>query len=750
MQAGKAKHDYKVHDAYMLRVPSLPLEVLKEISETDDIQGLLREYYTSPLLSEALFLASPDLHRLAASWFEGDRKQVRDPDKLRNTLMKYLIRMASRCTPFGLFAGISSGIFSHETNIQISPPSQHHLHVRPDMQYLCSIAERLNGDQKIREKLKLYPNTSLAKIGDEYRFIEYFTDQHGIRKYQLQKTPVTHELEEILNASQQGAEPKLLSEAIAVNGVHIKEASAYVSALIDNQVLVSSLEPVVSGSSYLNDLLGQFRHHNNGNSMILQLNDLDRQCDTLNGNCETDRMAAYNVMLDSARESGLNFREGSLIQADLKMTFASNTLSREIQDDLHNVLPVLMKLSRTNRRSLLDDFREAFTKRYEMREVPLNLALDTEAGPGYLPDSHSSNASSLLEGLIIPRELSTVQKISLEHIDRMLNRRLHEALITGEHIIEITDADIQVMPESKNVFPISFSALVKILGAWDNDPGKTLIQLNSVGGSGAANLSGRFCYLDDRLRTTIQEITRIEQEVMGDEILAEIVHLPQQRTGNILMRPVLRDYEIPYLARAAVDQDFSLPLDDLMVSVRHNKVVLRSKKLNKYILPRLSNAHNFSMGSLPVYRFLCDLQTQGICPHLSFSWGEFANESIYLPRVIYKNFILHTARWNLFEKEIKMITDTKESDKLMPTIHKLRKKYHIPREVVLSAGDNELWIDLGNLNCVRLLQQEIKGLKLAVLHEFLFRPDQDIVKGEDGPYANECVFFFHKNPATER
>src|SRR4029078_12745413 len=112
------------------------------------------------------------------------------------------------------------------------------------------------------------------------------------------------------------------------------------------------------------------------------------------------------------------------------------------------------------------------------------------------------------------------------------------------------------------------------------------------------------------LSTKEKECLREEEAHDADKIYAEVIHLPEARTGNVLMRPQLRKHEIVYMGNGSVPFAQQIMLADLLVSVRNNSVVLRSKKFNKEIIPRLSTAHNFGSGSLPVYKFLCDLQFQ--------------------------------------------------------------------------------------------------------------------------------------------
>src|SRR6185369_3703820 len=107
----------------------------------------------------------------------------------------------------------------------------------------------------------------------------------------------------------------------------------------------------------------------------------------------------------------------------------------------------------------------------------------------------------------------------------------------------------------------------------------------------------------------VERHLRAEEKRAPEIVFAEVVHLPEGRVGNVLLRPLLRGYENPFLGRSGAPADRQIPAADLVLHVRDGRVVLRSRRLDCEVVPRLTTAHShWSPRNLGVYRLLCALQ----------------------------------------------------------------------------------------------------------------------------------------------
>ena len=118
----------------------------------------------------------------------------------------------------------------------------------------------------------------------------------------------------------------------------------------------------------------------------------------------------------------------------------------------------------------------------------------------------------------------------------------------------------------------------------------------------------------------------------------------------------------------ALPSENQIPVSDLMISIRGGEIILRSKIHNKRVIPRLTTAHNFGKQGLPVYKFLCDLQSQGMARPNNWDWGQLGLLK-RLPRVIYKNLIISKAQWRIEEEDLKDLPEKKDRIEYFREVH---------------------------------------------------------------------------------
>jgi len=738
----KSKNPYQNFSSFILRSPLFPFNFIQKlVSEKNTSEEQLMEVCQKPVVEEALFLASPDLHSQLKARLEGkltDRKKV---ERLHYSLMRYILRMCARPTPFGLFAGFNVGQWDQETQVELPPQENYTRHTRLDMNYLCALAQDLANHPEIKEKIKYYPNSSIYPVGDQLRYVEY-RYQNTRRTHHIVAVDHSEYLQKVLDEASKGAYLKNLAELLVDDEITIEEAREFIDELINSQLLVNELEPAITGPEFLDQILAVLERVtgiDTINNIILHTKKLLQEVDESKIGTT---VSYYHRIAEVLKPLETGFELKFLFQTDMVKPIKVCTLETNIVNDVLLGLEALNKLTLKASSTNLTQFRDAFFERYETKEVPLLEALDTESGIGYRQTGSAGDIAPLVDDLVLPATGEPSQEIKWNRLQSFLFKKYREALANHEYQVEITDKDLEPFEASWNDLPDSLSTMAQVV--------EDKIFISGFGGSGAGNLLGRFCHADPATDTFIKEITKTEEELNPEVILAEIIHLPESRVGNVLLRPVLRQYEIPYLAKPAVPEEFQIKLEDLLVSVKANRVVLRSKRLNKEIVPRLTNAHNYSYNALPIYHFLADLQTQNLRGGVGFNWGAFANEYEFLPRVTYKNIIFSPATWNVRKSDIDKFLKIKDDDQLFQAIQQWREENRIPPYVALADSDNKLFINLDNLLCIKTLFSVTKNRPNFQLVEFLFDPENAIVKSEEGVFTNEFIFAFYnagkKNP----
>lgn len=728
---------YHFHSKLILRTPSLPFN---EKITVDFIKSKLNDRH----FMEALYLASPVLHEEALNWKEGKLSDPRKIQKLTFSLSKYYLRMSTRCTPFGLFAGCAVAEWAEETDLVLDP-EQSSRNTRLDMHYSCALAQKLAEIPQIKQKLVYFPNSSIYRIADEIRYVEY-KYINGQRTHQISAITSSEYIEKVLELCKNGSLPDTMIMNLMDDDISEDEAASFIDELINVQLLVNELEPSITGEEFTQQILKviqKINHSHEFDGIVSVLEEIEKRLEKIDhqGSNEAE---LYGEITRIIEQLNVPFEDGKLFQTDLVKHLTTHKVNQKHQKDLEDALYVLSLLSLTGDNNSLAEFRSKFFDRYEGRSMPLLEVLDTEMGIGYGNSGKTIN-TPITEGIALPQNAKESGSISVSKNHKFLIDKWKNAIKNNDFIVEIKEEDLSDLQAVGQKMPPSFPVMFRLTG-----DEKFQVLIENAGGSSAANLLGRFAHADQQIAELICEITEEEQKRNPAVDFAEIVHLPESRVGNILLHPVFRNFEIPYLAKSSLPTDQQLNLENLEVSVDilSNKITLKSAKTGKEVIPRLSNAHNFSYNALPVYHFLADLQTQNLASSLGIRWKSILPESKFTPRLTYKSVILEPAGWNFEKADIEHIIQA-DSEKLLEEFSIFAKKWSIPRYFLLSEGDNELLIDSENLLSLQTWFDSVKNKATIPLKEFVFNAENLCVKDlSNQGYTNQFAAILLRDEAT--
>lgn len=681
------------HPGIIVRTPFFPLE--------DLFDARLEDILNNPGFREALYIASPEL---AGQVFDQSREIS---EELKLAVWRYFNRMCFRCTPYGIFAGCGKATWSDKTSV-IRNPTHMRRRTRLDKEYFAALVKKQEIEKKLFFRLKLSLNNTLYQVGNQVRMIEASGSQVD---FQIAAFPLNELMDVLLREYK---ERKFSAQEIIERGILLgfnkKAIRSYLLILLEDGIIQSEFNVSLPTNELIDHYLEIFTGLKQCASVkqwIAQFIDIRVQLQFINQSTN-EYFPGYQTLLNNLSALLSEHPIKKILQVDHTYGSHEAVVDLGIQKRLLKAIDILAQINTSPKVNVhLESFKADFSTRYESREIPLLVALDPEVGIGY-SQQHTFD-SYLFNQLGYQKTKGTKSAIVVNPNKKHLINAYYMAVAHQQYEIKLEELPIVKSEKSAINLPTTCSMFFSQM----NDD---QLIIKSVSGSSGVNLFSRFNDFDNELSTMAKQITATDQD-HEEEILAEVVHEPFARAGNILPKPNFRTYLIPYLSQAKQRAAIQIPLSDIVVFVDRGRIYLKSKNLNRLIRPMISHAYNYQNSS-PLYRFFADLQFQDI-DHCHFDFSALIPNQAFYPRLTYQNLIFSAATWIINWHELSEGTDKGD----VITVRKFLIRKQIPIRFLICEGDNELLIDQNHDQLLLLLIDLLRKRKQLMIREFMHDPD---------------------------
>ena len=716
----KGRALYEPADFFVLRAPLLPLETYRTLHRR---QPLFIEQGRN--VRRALAVGSMAL--LEAGRIAGADDSRRG--KLQSKLLRYMIRMSTRPTPFGLFAGVAIGRWSERTDLALSVAPRRQ-RTRPDMAWLMKVVIDLESIPDVRRHLRVRTNSAALIRAGRVFLAERVSRGEGaplavsIRAtgpvrcaLAAARTPIALEaLASLLLAETPGATPE--------------KVDALLTELWHHTLLLTDLRPpltVASPARYVLDRLEQIPAAAVVRAQILSVLDRAEHWDgsiepavddpqDLEGPDVADPADRYRAMVADAAQ--ITAFERSPYQVDSAVQLAAEHVSGRVGERVAAAAEILLRLSPfPDGPAHLAIYRQLFAQRYGMgREVPLLELLDPNFGLGPPPVRVAAYRAG---GALGPARASRRARTLLELATDALHRRTRSVELNEEMLERLETSDPAMRAPTSLDLYVSVAARSK--EALDGGDFLVVIEPN-VGVAGAGRGLGRFADLLPGATDVLSRAAALEEARTPGPIAAELSYQPRSfRLGNVSIRPNVRPYEIAAGVASGRDASHTIPLDELVVGIRDERFYVRWPTAGRDVT--VTAGHMLRPLRAPaVCRFLSDVGRDGCCQLAAFDWGP-ASTFPFLPRVQAEGVVLALAQWRFAATCVPDLA-LDHPDAFYMSLRRWCAEWQVPRHVYLAAGDNRLLLDLTAKEQVDELRRATQSRRSGVLLTEVF-PDFD-------------------------
>jgi thiopeptide-type bacteriocin biosynthesis protein len=221
---------------------------------------------------------------------------------------------------------------------------------------------------------------------------------------------------------------------------------------------------------------------------------------------------------------------------------------------------------------------------------------------------------------------------------------------------------------------------------------KGKIYLKNVFGMPAQRYLSRFVATSLDLDNGLKSINDFDKKQNEDVIIAEVIDWPKDRkVANFGQRKIYTEYIIPIsFPLSNWQSEKQIFISDLTVSYQYGRIRLRSKKLNKEIIPIFSNPYNLENEVNPYLIFLAELASQRNFARLNWMWTDLKTLP-YLPRIRLGNVYLSLRTWRLSSEQYQLLTNSKN---IVEDFFKIKNLLTLPDQFYwVEKDDQNLFVD---------------------------------------------------------
>jgi lantibiotic biosynthesis protein len=738
--AGRRRALYQPLQWALVRAPLLPVEAYLALGRTagdntacecaNGLHAPDTKLPTDPRICAALAVGGGNLYDMLS---RADPSGKGDPEAAAK-LLRYLIRMSTRPTPYGLFAGVALVQWGAETDLSLAPGPPH-TRTRPDMAWLLRLVMEAESRPEVRRRLCYIANgrafahagrvflPEAAPMADKGPAPAVSVRASNVvrRALALARTPISHEC--------------LVSElATTVAGATAERVEKLIEELWRQTLLLTDLRPPLTEPRPANYVVCRLRDNPGAADLLGPMQGALAAMAEWDAAPIEEAAAAYRKLAEDPEANAPTISEPSA-QVDMSLAISGSRISRSVADEAARAAELLLRLTPLPAGlPYLEAYHRAFEARYGTeREVPLLELLDPNFGLGPPAPFHGSAPGGDPRKAVLRQQ--TLYELAVTAIrDRQLVVELDEEKLGR---LESWNPTALTAPLS-----LDLSVFVVAESATDLDSGRfQLVVGPNLGAIAAGRNLGRFAdLLGEQATAALEEVGRAESSLYPDGLWTELAYLPLRfRSANVAVRPHPRPYEITVGTTSGRPPDRVIPLDELIVGTRAGRFYVRWPARGAEVIACTGHMLN-NMQAPDVCRFLDDVRRDGRAQFSSFDWGS-ASALPVLPRIQVGRIVLCPARWRL-DAGAGAALAFNSSAGFLTSLRKWRADWCVPRYVYLSFGDNRLLLDLENEAQADQLRAELRRLPenaQLLLEEALPGPKHAWVEGPEGHFITELM-----------